>query len=72
MALGVESVFSTDLSAVVVALMMPHTVRLDHPWLTLTFVNSDGFFNLEGGQLLAEGAVAGLDELLGQMADETR
>ena len=70
MQLGVEHVFNTQLGAVVVTLMTPHTVRLDHPWLTLTFVNSDGFFNLEGGQLLADAAVAGLDGLLGQTANE--
>ena len=52
-----------------VTLSTPHTVRLDHSLFTLTFTNSDGFFNLEQGQLLATPAAQELDGLLGQTAD---
>ena len=52
-----------------ITLATPHTVRLDHPLFTLSFVNSDGFFNLEQGQLLATEAAGLLDGLLGQTAD---
>ena len=70
MKLGEEHWMTTTLGSVCVTLSTPHTVRLDHPFFTLTFVNSDGFFNLEQGQLLSDAAVAGLGGLLGQTADE--
>ena len=63
-------VTATGASAAV-TLSSPHTVRIDHPLFTLTFVNSDGFFNLEQGQLLATDAAQQLDGLLGQTADNT-
>ena len=70
MKLGEENWMTTTIGQVCVTQTSPHTVRLDHPFLTLTFVNSDGFFNLEAGQLLTDAAVAGLGGLLGQTADE--
>ena len=52
-----------------VTLASPHVVRVEHTLFTLSFVNSDGFFNIEQGQLLSSSAAQQLDGLLGQTAD---
>ena len=57
------------LGQLTVTVSTPHVVALAHPLFRLSVVNSDGFFNLEGGQLLDEGAAAAMDGLLGQTAD---
>ena len=69
MLVGQEHRMTTSSGAsAAVTLSSPHTVRLDHPLFTLTLVNSDGFFNLEQGQLLSTDAAQQLDGLLGQTA----
>ena len=59
----------SDGAEVSVTLATPHVVKLTHPSFILSFVNSDGFFNLEGGQLTSELPVGSMDGLLGQTAD---